>query len=139
MLIAGSWMVGPDGRRRPTIRAAIELAQQQVGPFAFLVDPGSDQMVFTFPVWQALGSPSSKDQLLLDGVGGSVSAVELNGAVILTREDGSPVRVTGPFACYTAPSNLEFCILGRDVLNNFDVILSYRRGHVFLLAPNHHY
>jgi hypothetical protein len=30
-------------------------------------------------------------------------------------------------------------ILGRDVLDNFDVILSRRRNEVLLLAPNHHY
>ena len=30
-------------------------------------------------------------------------------------------------------------VLGRDVLNNFDVILSWRRKEVLLLAPNHQY
>jgi hypothetical protein len=30
-------------------------------------------------------------------------------------------------------------ILGRDVLDNFDVIVSRRRDEVLLLAPNHRY
>jgi hypothetical protein len=30
-------------------------------------------------------------------------------------------------------------VLGRDVLDNFDVIFSRRRDEVLLLAPNHSY
>jgi hypothetical protein len=30
-------------------------------------------------------------------------------------------------------------ILGRDVLNHFDLILSRRRNEVLLVAPNHQY
>ena len=33
----------------------------------------------------------------------------------------------------------DLSILGRDVLNHFDLILSRRRNEVLLLAPNHHY
>jgi hypothetical protein len=31
------------------------------------------------------------------------------------------------------------CILGRDILDHFDVIVSRRRDQVLLVAGNHHY
>ena len=36
-------------------------------------------------------------------------------------------------------SATDMSILGRDVLNHFDLILSRRRSEVLLLAPNHQY
>ena len=40
---------------------------------------------------------------------------------------------------YHDRSATDLSILGRDVLDNFDVLLSRRRGQVLLLAPNHQY
>ena len=37
------------------------------------------------------------------------------------------------------PTATDLSILGRDVLNHFDVILSRRNNEVLLLAPNHRY
>lgn len=34
---------------------------------------------------------------------------------------------------------IDLSILGRDVLNNFDVIISRPRNEVLLLAPRHTY
>jgi len=56
-----------------------------------------------------------------------------------TRDDGGPVHVRGEFAAFADPAATDLSILGRDVLNNFDVILSFRRNEVRLLAPNHQY
>jgi hypothetical protein len=33
----------------------------------------------------------------------------------------------------------DFSILGRDVLDNFDLIIARKRGNIHLLAPNHRY
>jgi hypothetical protein len=46
---------------------------------------------------------------------------------------------TGLLGGFLDPAASDMDILGRDVLNNFDVILSYRRREVLLLAPNHAY
>jgi hypothetical protein len=49
------------------------------------------------------------------------------------------VRVLGEFAGFTDPSASDQSILGRDVLNNFDVIISKPREEVLLLSPRHRY
>jgi len=40
---------------------------------------------------------------------------------------------------FLVDSGADLSILGRDVLNHFDVILSRRNNDLLLLAPNHHY
>ena len=40
---------------------------------------------------------------------------------------------------FTDSTATDRSILGRDVLNHFDVILSRRQNEVLLLAPNHSY
>jgi hypothetical protein len=57
----------------------------------------------------------------------------------LTRDDGVPATIRGEFAAFIDPRASDLSILGRDVLDNFDVIISRRRDEVLLLAPNHHY
>jgi hypothetical protein len=43
------------------------------------------------------------------------------------------------YASLTDPLAIGMSVLGRDVLNFFDVILSRQRNEVLLLAPNHRY
>jgi hypothetical protein len=57
----------------------------------------------------------------------------------LTAADGSVARITGEFATFTDPSATELSILGRDVLNVFQVIVSWLKNKVILLATNHDY
>jgi hypothetical protein len=47
--------------------------------------------------------------------------------------------VRGEFAAFTDPTATDLSILGRDVLENFDVITSRRSSAVLLLAGNHRY
>ena len=49
------------------------------------------------------------------------------------------IFMRGEFAAFTDRSATDLSILGRDVLNHFELILSRRRNEVLLLAPNHHY
>ena len=42
-------------------------------------------------------------------------------------------------AAFTDPAAADLSILGRDVLDHFDVIVSRRRNEVLLLATNHRY
>ena len=60
-------------------------------------------------------------------------------ALEFTCDDGRTLRVKGPFAAFIDPLATEESILGRDVLNNFDVIISKLRDEILILAPNHHY
>jgi hypothetical protein len=140
MQIAGSWLLFDDGVTRPVIDADIHGAN---GPCSalFLVDCGADQTVFSNATYQNLGvegKPPNVDFRLL-GISGAASFVLLASAIEFTRDDGGPARVRGEFAAFTDPYASDLNILGRDVLNNFDVILSRRRNEVLLLAPNHQY
>ena len=54
-------------------------------------------------------------------------------------DDGRTIRVRGDFASFTDPAATDLSVLGRDVLDNFDLISSRRRDEIFLLAPKHRY
>lgn len=75
----------------------------------------------------------------LHGIGGHAGFVVVQTIVELTRDDGVPAIVRGQFSAFTDPRASDLSILGRDVLDNFDVIISRRRNEGLLLAPNHHY
>ena len=49
--------------------------------------------------------------------------------------DGGAARVRGEFAAFTDPLATDLSVLGRDVLDNFDLILSRRHDEILLLAP----
>ena len=61
----------------------------------------------------------------------------MNTVVELPRADGDPARVRGKFAAFTDPAATDLSILGRDVLDLFDVIVSRRRNEVLLVTGNH--
>ena len=54
-------------------------------------------------------------------------------------DDGGLARVRGEFAGFTDPTATDLSILGRDVLDHFDSIISRQRGTIWLLAPRHQY
>jgi hypothetical protein len=81
----------------------------------------------------------ASDGSILQGIGGVGESVVVKTAVVLSRDDAGEVSMRGEFAAFTDPSATDLSILGRDVLNHFDVILSRRRNEVVLLAPNHQY
>ena len=49
------------------------------------------------------------------------------------------MRIHGVYAAFTDPNTTDMSILGRDVLDNFDVIVSKPRNEVLLLSQNHQY
>jgi hypothetical protein len=55
------------------------------------------------------------------------------------RDDGGSVRVRGEIAGFTDPAATDLSVLGCDVLDNFDLILSRRCNEILLLAPTHQY
>jgi len=141
MIIAGDWLLCPDGVRRPTVSGTIHTAGGSLRDIVFLLDSGADRSVFLASVLQRLNLPAAPPpaDYQLVGVGGSSAFVLVQAVIELTRDDGKPARIRGEFAAFVNPMAADFCVLGRDVLDNFDVILSRRRGQVLLLAPNHHY
>jgi hypothetical protein len=140
MLIAGRWQLCPDGVTRPLLAAALPAAGGQLFDTDFLVDSGADATVLCRQTLDAVQQASPPGGgATLAGVGGQVGCVVVQTTLHFTCEDGTVIRVHGSFAAFLAPDASDVDILGRDVLNNFDVILSYPRREVLLLAPNHSY
>lgn len=141
MQIVGEWFLCPDSVSRPVVLAQVAGTAGRVIEEHFLVDSGSDRTVFSAILATSLQLPvkQSPGGMALVGIGGASGYVLLTTHIEFTRDDGVPIRVRGEFAAFTDPLATDVSILGRDVLNNFDVIVSRPRNEVLLLAPNHHY
>jgi hypothetical protein len=140
MRIIGEWSVRDDGVTRPVVRAKVAADDGTMEPDVFLVDCGADRTVFSARLlWKLGASRASAPDAVLQGISGECDSVVLKTIVELTRDDGGIVNMRGEFAAFTDPEASDLSILGRDVLNLFDVILSRRRNEVLLLASNHQY
>lgn len=141
MLLRGEWLISSDGVERPFITGTIAGAGDVQHESRFLIDSGADRTVFPARLAELLGltveAPSPRSHLV--GVGGVTGHVLVQTVIEFDRHDGQPARIRGRFAIFLDPDATDVCILGRDVLNNFDVIISYRRREVLLLAPHHGY
>ena len=141
MIIVGEWLLCADGVTRPTVRGAIHTAGGGLHNLIFMIDSGADRSVFTASALEQLRLEGSAPPAgyRLEGVGGPSAFVLVQTAVELTRDDGAPARIRGEYAAFLDPCALDFSILGRDVLDNFDSIQSRRRNQILLLAGNHHF
>lgn len=141
MRIFGEWFCCEDGIMRPTIRAGVLGADGQLRRDRFLVDPGADRTVFSAELSGKLGlsfrNPSEGEGL--KGISGQAPFVVGSAILEFIRDDEGTARVRGEYAAFTDPDATDLSILGRDVLDNFDVIISKRRNEILLLAPNHQY
>jgi hypothetical protein len=141
MRIRGKWLLCNDGITRPTMRAEVQAADGSLIASVFLVDSCADRTVIGADLLERLGFPTPPPpaDMILKGISGECAFVLLKTVVILTRDDGGAAEMRGEFAAFTDPSATDLSILGRDILNHFDVILSRRRNEVLLLASNHQY
>ena len=141
MLIRGEWWLCSDGETCPTV--PIDVIGVGDAPFhrRFLVDIGADRTVFSAALLADLGLQADvpPPDLNFQGIGGMSPFVVVTTVLELAREGGGIARVRGQFAAFTDPRATDMNILGRDVLDHFDVIVSRRRNEVLLLAPNHSY
>lgn len=140
MEIAGKWLLCDDGVTRPVVEAHVLGADGQFYE-RFLVDSCADCTALSAELLKQLKLPAapSPEGLGLKGISGGSPFVVLTTVIEFTCTDSGIARVRGQFATFTDPSATDFSILGRDVLNNFDVILSRRRNQVLLLAGHHQY
>lgn len=141
MLFAGEWM-DEDGIARPTLMVRVVAFNRQVVAERFLLDSGADRTLFSAALlWQlhwpleALQAPPVN----LSGIGGTSHYVLLSTALELPRVDGVSFRLRAEFAAFTDPAATEMSLLGRDVLDLFDVIISRKRNDICLLYPIHRY
>jgi hypothetical protein len=141
MRIVGEWFVCTDGILRPTVVGYAADVAGTEHEERFLLDSGADATVFTAGSFQSLGLPTRLPAtgVGLSGVGGGQASVLFRTTLTLYADDGNPARIQGDFAAFTDPAAADMSILGRDVLDHFDVIISRRRHEVLLLATNHTY
>jgi hypothetical protein len=107
----------------------------------FLVDSGADRTVFSAVFWTQLKLPIDPNPVGYNvvGISGTADSVLVTTELRFERTDGKPASVTGQFAAFTEAASSDYSILGRDVMNNFDLILSWPRQEVRFLAGNHSY
>jgi hypothetical protein len=138
MRIAGTWVPFEDGITRPLVTVYLQTVNGTQFEEQFLVDCGADQTVFTAELFVRLGLAASPGSNLA-GVGGTHNSVSIQTTLVLKNDAGGTAVIRGEFAAFTSPSALDLNVLGRDVLNNFDVILSRPRNEILLLSPPHRY
>ena len=140
MVIKGLYILGPDGMTRPVLELKIRRASGLSQTARFLIDSGADRTVFCSDLLGRLNLPSHVPQgITYQGIGGASPIVVVTTVLELQRADGGVATVRGDFAAFTDPQAADLSILGRDVLDHFDVIQSRRRNEVLLLAQPHQY
>jgi hypothetical protein len=141
MRVVGEWLVCQDGVTRPAVQAVASGIDGNRHIEYFLIDSCADSTVLSAVLLGKLQLPAQPPppDLSLQGISGNSPFVVVSISLELTRDDGNPAYIRGTFAAFTDPHSSDLSILGRDVLNNFDLILSWRRKQVLLLAGNHDY
>ncbi len=124
MLVAGRWHRCDDGVTRPLLRANVVAAGGRVVAEDLLIDSGADRTVLSATCLSHLQLPATDAPpgVALSGIGGHSEFVLVQTALELVRLDGGALRVRGEFACFTDPTATDFSVLGRDVLDLFDLI-----------------
>jgi hypothetical protein len=141
MEILGEWQLCDDSVTRPLLRVHVLDGRDIAHAEYFLVDNGSDRTLFAAGLMERLDLPLKQPEANVEllGVGGRSAFAVVTTAIEFERSDGGIARVRGDFGAFTDACALDLSVLGRDVLNHFDVILSRRRNEVLLLAPPHQY
>jgi hypothetical protein len=141
MRVIGMWMPCDDGAVRPVIECLVTGSGARQVDEHFFVDSCADCTVLSADLLKRLGltGKPSPSHLALKGISGAGSYVVVSTVVELMHAEGRPARIRGEMAAFTDPTATDFSILGRDVLDSFDVIISRRRNEVLLLAENHSY
>lgn len=123
------------------LKAGVRSAGGDLIEDLFLVDTGADRTVFSagFLKRTGLSVHLPTDGMGLSGIGGVGAYVVLDTTLELISTDGTTVYLRGTFAVFTDPKATDSGLLGRDVLDLFDVIVSRKRDAVLLLAGNHSY
>ncbi len=139
MLIRGVWTLCDDGIIRPVIESEVLAADGTWLPVELLVDVGADRTVFTAAVLAALALPQLPAPHQLGGVGGPAATVVVATHIRLPLGGGSSIAFQGSFAAFIQADTLDMCVLGRDIMNLFAVIVDRPGDVVCMIGQGHHY
>src|SRR5262245_25806806 len=139
MVINGEWMICADGVSRPLIRGELQTGKGAWESVAFLVDTAADRTVLSAPVMVELELPHAAAPERLGGLGGMTEMVTVESNLRLTKQDAGKVNFRGQYAAVTDVDALDICVLGRDILGLFAVIVDEPHQVVCLLSQRHSY
>jgi predicted aspartyl protease len=139
MVINGEWMICADGVSRPMIRGELQTSNGDWENVAFLVDTGADRTVLSAPVLAELKLSHQTAPERLGGLGGMTEMVTVESNLRLTKHDAGKVNFRSRFAAVTEVDVLDICVLGRDILGLFAVIVDEPQQVVSLLSQRHSY
>jgi len=139
MLIRGLWMLCDDGIIRPVIESEVLSADGSWLRVELLVDVGADRTVFSAAVLATLALPHLPATHQLGGVGGAASTVAVATHIRLSLGGGFTIAFQGSFAGFTQADALDMCVLGRDIMNLFAVIVDRPGDVVCTVGQGHRY
>ncbi|HEX7446249.1 MAG TPA: hypothetical protein VF306_01820 [Pirellulales bacterium] len=139
MYIAGEWHPCDDGVLRPVVRAEVLSSEGHWVHHEFLLDVGADRTVLTAAALRILELQAVNLEDGLAGIGGSSEAVGVESKIRFTDDRGGKVIVQGQFAAVRDLESLDICVLGRDVTNNFGVIVDRPGDRVCMIAQPDRY
>lgn len=139
MVINGEWLICTDGVIRPLLRGELQTGNGEWESVAFLLDTGADRTVLSAPVLAALNLAQVLAPEQLGGRGGLAEMVTVETVLRLTKHDAGKVHFRSQFAAVIETEALDICVLGRDILRLFAVIVDEPQQVVCLLAQRHSY
>jgi Retroviral aspartyl protease len=139
MEIAGRWVEHEDGGIRPMVWVNVDGADGARRSEFFLLDTGADQIVFSAGFFQMLQLPTvlPTPEHHLEGISGRTDFALARTALLIDRTDGGTLRMEGTFGVFLRPEATDYSLLGRDVLDHFDVVIRRQRADIRLLIGNH--
>jgi Aspartyl protease len=141
MRFTGRWeLLG--SRHYPLVVANVQGIDGRWHADLFLIDTGADRTVFTWEFYQQLGlvPNAAPPTIPITGVGGSgMTYLLCHGWIGFPAASAPRFAIYEEFAVATNPDALELNLLGRDILDHFDLIVSRRRGEVLLLTDTSSY
>ncbi|MGH9755299.1 MAG: retropepsin-like aspartic protease [Blastocatellia bacterium] len=139
MEIKGEWQFCEDGVVRPVMLGLFESADGEWINAELLIDTGADRTVLNTEILQKLGIDPLEAEEGISGLGGLTDAVVIQTKLQLVRETGAPVTFHSHFTAVTNPTALDLCVLGRDILDLFALIIDRPGNIVCLLSQRHRY
>ncbi len=139
MLISGRWTLCDDDIVRPVIEGELLASDGSWLPVELLVDVGADRTVFTAGVLATLALAQLPRPLQLGGVGGAAPTVAVATQLRLPLAGETSIKFQGSFAGFTEAEALDMCVLGRDIMNLFAVIIDRPGDAVCMIGQGHRY
>jgi len=139
MIVPGEWYECDDGEVRPVIRARAVAANGVLTEVEVRLDTGADLTTCSATVLGQLALPHLLPRVRLRGVGGVALNVDVQTTLYLPTDSGTPGSVAGRYSAFLDPFALDMSVLGRDVLDNFAVIVDRPGTFVGLLRGEHTY